>query len=190
LFQTHVHVGTGWTEKKCLDLVFAVAVEAYECNVIHLNGEVAMAKLTARHANSCIYMLTQEKEFGVLCTNFTVHNLISNYDCFIILKYGFLIHMMETILTRICHSSQIAVTSICKPATLFVLSFGFYIACLKWWRAKGLYRSESSSDPHILASFLQCVDMGAYPLEGKNGHEMTVGLLLANMEVIFLASCP
>lgn len=86
LFQTHVHVGTGWTEKKCLDLVFAVTVEAYECNVIHLNGEVAMAKLTACHANSCIYMLTQEKEFGVLCTNFTVHNSISNYDCFIILE--------------------------------------------------------------------------------------------------------
>ncbi|CAM6009488.1 unnamed protein product [Sphagnum balticum] len=75
-------------KKKCLDLVFAVAVEAYECNIIHLNGEVAMAKLTAHHANSCIYMLTQEKEFGVLCTNFTVHNSISNYDCFIILKYG------------------------------------------------------------------------------------------------------
>ncbi|CAK9882994.1 unnamed protein product [Sphagnum jensenii] len=30
----------------------------------------------------------QEKEFGLLCTNFTVHNSISNYDCFIILKYG------------------------------------------------------------------------------------------------------
>lgn len=129
--------------------------------------EVAMAKLTACHANSCIYMLTQEKEFGLLCTNFTVHNSISNYDCFIILKYGFLIHMMETILTRICQSSQIAVSSICKSATLFVLSFGFYIACLKWWRAKGLYRSESSSDPHILASFFTCVDMGPYPLEGK-----------------------
>ncbi|CAK9238335.1 unnamed protein product [Sphagnum troendelagicum] len=30
----------------------------------------------------------QEKEFGLLCTKFTVHNSISNYDCFIILKYG------------------------------------------------------------------------------------------------------
>jgi tRNA (guanine26-N2/guanine27-N2)-dimethyltransferase len=42
-----------------------VAVEACERN-IRLNGKVAMAKLTAHHADSRIYMLSHEKEFDVV----------------------------------------------------------------------------------------------------------------------------
>jgi tRNA (guanine26-N2/guanine27-N2)-dimethyltransferase len=44
-----------------------VAVEACERN-IRLNGKVAMAKLTAHHADSRIYMLSHEKEFDVVST--------------------------------------------------------------------------------------------------------------------------
>jgi hypothetical protein len=33
-----------------------------------LNGKVAMAKLTAHHADSRIYMLSHEKEFDVVST--------------------------------------------------------------------------------------------------------------------------
>jgi hypothetical protein len=46
---------------------FTVAVEACERN-IRLNGKVAMAKLTAHHADSRIYMLSHEKEFDVVST--------------------------------------------------------------------------------------------------------------------------
>lgn len=46
---------------------FAVAVEACERN-IRLNGKVAVAKVTANHADSRIYMLSHEKEFDVVCS--------------------------------------------------------------------------------------------------------------------------
>ncbi|KAG0596587.1 hypothetical protein M758_UG268000 [Ceratodon purpureus] len=42
-----------------------VAVEACERN-IRLNGKVALAKVTANHADSRIYMLSHEKEFNVV----------------------------------------------------------------------------------------------------------------------------
>jgi hypothetical protein len=43
----------------------AVAIEACERN-IRLNGKVALAKVTANHADSRIYMLSHEKEFDVV----------------------------------------------------------------------------------------------------------------------------
>lgn len=43
----------------------AVAVEACERN-IRLNGKIALAKVTANHADSRIYMLSHEKEFDVV----------------------------------------------------------------------------------------------------------------------------
>lgn len=42
-----------------------MAVEACERN-IRLNGKVALAKVTANHADSRIYMLSHEKEFDVV----------------------------------------------------------------------------------------------------------------------------